>query len=82
MQFKLGIVGPRTQIDAPTGVVVDITIFKELRSQGARLSCPECREEHAWSAAGAQLDLGAQSSEAAARVIVDLLEKRGVFGNS
>lgn len=55
MLFKVVIVCPSTRVEVPTGVVVDITTFKELPPGGAQFGCPACGKEHAWSAADAQL---------------------------
>ena len=46
---------PKTSIDVPTGVVVDITTVAHLPKGTSRLRCPQCGESHEWSVKDAML---------------------------
>jgi hypothetical protein len=55
MHLKVVIVCRKTQLEVPTGVIVDIKTFKEFPAGGAQFRCPACGEEHRWSVSDAQL---------------------------
>jgi hypothetical protein len=55
MYFMLVIVCPKNKSEVPTGIVVDITTFREMPVGISKLRCPSCGDEHTWAPADAQL---------------------------